>query len=261
MRRRTLSLLVFLTVLPASVRAQEPAELIQSMEDAVARFDYATAEARARDALARFDVLSPDQLVAVHTTLGILLHARSEPIEARRQFEAALSLNPRLELDSVLVSPRTRAFFQEIRESVPSEAAPSAVPEIRYVVLADPRPGAALRSLAFPGWGQFHKGEPTKGWTFALTGGAFTASALAAEFARGQAREAYVTAATPAEAERLYPAYNRWYRTRNVLTAGTVVIWVVSAVEALVTGEPETPESLALSPTPDALGVRLQVTL
>jgi hypothetical protein len=256
-----LCLLALLAVASEAQPALEPTELIRAMEDAVARLDYDTAELRAREALARFDALTPDQLVTVHIALGVLLHARNEPVEARRQFEAALSLDPALELDSVLVSPKTLQFFRDIQRTLRPGQGPPASPAIRYVVLSDPRPDAALRSLLLPGWGQFYKGDRAKGWAFVATGGTLAASTLAATFARSQARAEYTAATTDGEAEALYPAYNRWHRTRNALAIGTAAVWIASTLEALTTGEPVAREGGAVDLVPEGLGVQLRVSL
>ncbi|WP_412062382.1 hypothetical protein [Rubrivirga sp. IMCC45206] len=248
--------MALLALMAVSAAAQPaPADLLRAMEDAVARLDSEAAEARAREALA-LD-LSPDQLVTVHTTLGVLLHARGEPVEARRQFEAALSLDPALALDPVLVSPKTVEFFDEIQAKFAAPQAGPVVPTIRYVVLEDRRPGAALRSLALPGWGQFHKGDRAKGWAFALAAGASLAATGAASAARASARDAYLAAVTPADAERLYPAYDRWHRTRAALAVGTAAVWAAAALDALATGAPSPPASVR--PTPQGLALRVRL--
>ncbi len=266
---RPLALLILvaaMSVEPLAQTGDAPADLLRSMEDAVARLDYETAEARAREALARFDALTPDQLVTVHTTLGVLLHARNEPIEARRQFELALSLRPALTLDPVLVSPKTLQFFEEVKAEMEApEAGPGTI-EVRYVVLPDDRPAAALRSLVAPGWGQFYKGDEGKGWAFALTGGALAAGTVAAEVVRLRARADYAEATTPAEAERLYRPYNRWHRASTALARATTLVWAVAVLDALATGGPEAgsgtdAEAVSLRPAPEVGGVQLRVRL
>lgn len=255
--RRLVLVLAFAAV-PVAAQPVDPADLVRAMRDAVARLDDATAEARAREALARYEALTPDQLVEVHSTLGILLHARNEAIEARRQFEAALSLRPDLTLDPLLVSPKTVDFFDEIRAEVaPVSGEPTRGSAIRYVRVEDPRPGAALRSLAVPGWGQFEKGDRGRGLAFTTAWGVGLVGTLGAHLARADARRAYLDAETPEEATVLYPAYNRWHRARAGFAIGTGVVWAAAVVDALATGGPEAPEGLAIRPTPGGVAVRI----
>ncbi len=254
-------LLAFLLAVSAGAQPRSgPADLLRAMEDAVGRLDYETAEARAREALGRFDALSPDQLVTVHSTLGILLHARNQPVEARRQFEAALSLDPGLRLDPVLVSPKTVEFFDGVRETAGTGSATAGAPEIRYVVLPDPRPDAALRSLVVPGWGQFYKGDRGRGWAFAVTAGAVTAGAVAAHVVYLDADRAYDDGRLGDDFDALDDRRNRWKRIRGGLLGGAAVVWGAAALEALVTGGP-TVERLAVAPAPEGVGLSLRVGL
>ncbi|WP_420454620.1 hypothetical protein [Rubrivirga sp.] len=260
MRAVVLALLV-----AASAGAQPrsgPADLLQAMEDAVGRLDYETAEARAREALGRFDALSPDQLVTVHTTLGVLLYARNQPVEARRQFEAALSLDPGLTLDPVLVSPKTVEFFDEVRATAGPDSGTAGAPAIRYVVLPDPRPTAALRSLVLPGWGQFTKGDRAKGWAFAVAAGAVTAGAVAAHVVYLDAHREYnlPVPRTEEEFNALNDRQQLWLDVRNGLLNGAAVVWGAAALEALVTGGPAV-ERLAVEPASEGVGLSLRVGL
>ena len=255
--RLALVLLLSLSAPAALAQSSDPAGLVAAMRDAAARLDTDTAEARAREALAQFDRLSPDQLVEVHALLGVILHARDEPVEARRQFEAALSLNPDLSLDPVLVSPVTLAFFAAIRDAVSRTDGPVAPGVVRYVRVPDARPGAALRSLVLPGWGQVHKGETARGRVLAAAWGAGAAATVGAHLARAQARRRYLDAGTSAEAEARYPAYNRWHRARTGLALGMAAVWAVAVVDALARPQP-TP-AVALRPAVDGLSLRVRL--
>lgn len=232
--------------------------LLEAMRDAYGRLDYDTAEQRAREALARYEALSPDELVEVHTTLGILLHARNRPLEARRQFEAALSLDPGLGLDPLLVSPKTLEFFEEVRGSVSAPAEEGGVtPAIRYVRVPDPRSAAALRSLALPGWGQLHKGEQVKGWALVGLWAAAAGGSVAAHLARQAAEDDYLAARDPAEIAARYDTFDRWHRARGALALGAAAVWGYAVLDALVVGGPQEP----IQVTPTATGVALRVRL
>lgn len=256
------SLLVALLMASAAAAQPitSPGELLRAMDDAVIRADYDVAEARAREAIGRYEELSPDQLVKAHSTLGVLLHTRSAPVEARSQFEAALAIDPALTLDPVLVSPDTRAFFETVREDFEVEAV-TATPEVRYVVLEDRRGGAARRSLVAPGWGQFYKDDPVRGLAFAsaavVTGGGLLVSAL--QYA--EARSAYLGATSISEADRLYPATNRWSQRRDAFAIAAGVVWSAAVLEALLTGAPDAPETVTIEPASQGLGLSLSTRL
>lgn len=260
---------LFLTVwmLPANAPfaqpATAPADLLGAMRAAYERLDYATAEQRAREALAAYDLLSADQLVQVHTTLGLILFARNEPLEAREQFAAALSLDPVLVLDPLLVSPKTLDFFEGIRAGMETSGGDGREATIRYVRVRDPRPAATLRSLALPGWGQLYKGERAKGWALAGTWGLLAGGTVAAHVLRGQARQEYLDAVGSDEIAARYATYNAWHRARSGLALGTLAVWAYAALDALVLGGPagEAGHAVALEPAlvHGAPGVGLQV--
>ncbi len=253
-----------LALLVAASAAAQPAPsadaLVRAMDAAVERLDYEEAEARAREALARCDALtrcdalSPDQLVEVHTTLGVLLHTRGEPVEARRQFEAALSIAPDLRLDPVLVSPKTVEFFDGVRAAAAPRESPAGPQEIRYVVVPDPRPAAALRSLVVPGWGQFYKGDRGKGWAFVVTAGALAAGTAAAHLVYLDADRDYTQAGRGADFAALNARRDRWYTTRGVLVRGAAAVWGAAALDALVSGGPEATRRARGRPRPGGSG-------
>ena len=226
----------------ASAAAQpdaDPSGLLGAMRDAYARLDYTAAEHRAREALDAHDAFSADQLVEIHTTLGLILYARNEPLEAREQFQAALSLAPSLELDPLLVSPKTLEFFEGIRAAFTVGDGAMHAPAIRYVRVHDPRPAATVRSLVLPGWGQLYKGERVKGWALAGLWGATVGGAVTAHVLRGQARSDYLDATDPAEVAERYDRFNAWHQTRNALALGAAAVWAYATLDALILGGPE----------------------
>lgn len=216
----------------------ETAGLLDAMRDAYERLDYDTAERRAREALDRFDGLSADQLVEIHTTLALILYGRNEPLEARTQFEAALSLDPTLELDPVLVSPKTLDFFEEVKANASVNAPVVREPEIRYVRVRDLRPAATLRSLALPGWGQLYKGDSAKGWVLIGLWSTTAAATVTAHVLRAQAETDYLDATEPAAIAASYDTFNAWHQRRTALALGAAAVWTYAAIDALVLGGP-----------------------
>ena len=132
---RRLPALGLLLVLAAGPGAAQPAGVVEAVEAAYERLDYVAAEDLARAALGDYEAHPPDALVRLHTLLGLILYARGDALEAATQFRAALTLDPSLVLDPLLVSPATIDFFEDIRVSVQreqgAEATPGAV--VRYV--------------------------------------------------------------------------------------------------------------------------------
>ena len=260
-RATLLTFVLAAAALGPAARAQPARDLLRAIREATERLDYATAEARAREALARYDAFSPGELAEVHTTLGVLLAARAEDSDARTQFAAALSLDPGRRLDPVLVPPRTVALFESVRATA-APGAPAGPPVLRYVVLPDPRAGAALRSAVLPGWGQIHRGARGRGVAIAVGVGAMAAGALGAHVAYGAARDRYTAARTQEDIAQTSRTIDRLYRLRGNLAIATAVGWAVQTAEALVVGRPQAPTDEAAARLGVAgAGLRLTVPI
>ena len=219
--------------------ASDPDGVVAEVEAAYERLDYDAAEALAREALADFEAYAPDQLVRLHTLLGLIAYARGESLAASAQFRAALTLDRTLTLDPLLVSPATIGFFEETKATFLREQASGTAPlgeGVRYVVVYDPRPSAFVRSLVLPGWGQRYKRETAKGWALTGVWAAGIAGAATAEVMRRDARDAYLTESDPGLVESRYATLNRWHWARNGLTLGVAAVWVYAAFDAGVLG-------------------------
>jgi hypothetical protein len=256
------AVLTLVLVSPATAQpGPDPATAVASVESAYEALDYAQAEALARAALARPEVFTRGQLVRLHTTLALLLYARNDALGAAQQFRAALSLDPTLALDPVLVSPVTLSFFEEVKGTYLDEQAGGDRPEppVRYVVVRDSRPGAALRSLVLPGWGQRARGQRLRGWLLTAAWGATVGGGIAAHVQRDRARDAYLEETDPDLVEDRYRTYNNWHRLRGGLLAGAAVVWAGAVIDALATGAPEAPAQARVSVAPAGAGLRLSV--
>ncbi len=204
------------------------------MLDAYQQLDYERAETFAQEVLSNYRAYPLDVLTRVHTTLGIIKYARNNPSESREQFEAALSIDPELTLDPALVSPKILAFFAEIKdqESRPDTAVAGAA-QVRYIVLKDPRPAAAMRSMIWPGLGQMYKGEQKKGLLLTGLWSVTAGGAVIAHFQRQQAGRLYRRSREPENISDLYNTYNRRNKVRNGLVLAAAGVWIYSYIDAL----------------------------
>ncbi len=241
--------LAALCVAPAWSQVTDPPPL-EAIWEAYQALDYDRAQQLAQAALDAYE--APEELAQVHVVLGLIAFSQNDQGVATRQFTDALVLDPSVELDPLLASPKTLDFFEEIRtslaragrdEALESEAAP------RYVLVRDRRAEAALRSMVVPGWGQLYKGQRTKGrvlvglWVGAVAGTATT------HILRQQSRDTYLDATDPDEVLDRYDTFNQWHKTRNALVLGTAAVWVYSYVDALIGGQAPERRNLLITPT------------
>lgn len=176
--------------------------------------------------------LTLDRLVELHKVVGFVAFSTGRIDEAENSFRSALSIEPDLRLDSLYVSPKILAFFRDVKARFLTEAPEPGRREIRYLVLEDRRPAAAVRSLVVPGWGQIYKGERRRGILMLTAAGGTALGALLTHFAMNNAHDRYLEATDPGEIASRYDRYNTLYRVRNTLFLATAVTWAWSYFDA-----------------------------
>lgn len=240
--------------LAGGARAQDRAAVVAEIREAYQALDYGGAETKARRALATYTDFTVDQLVEIHTLLGLVTFTLNKPEEARRQFEAALSLRENLELDPLFTSPKILAFFEQVKTEWQARNAGTPPPgSIQYIQIEDRRAGAAMRSLLLPGWGQHYKGERRKGWILMGLWGLTASGTVMAHLLRRQAEDRYLKTTDPALFDRRFDTLNTWHKVRNNLALATLGVWAYSYVDALLFRAPFTPaqrRNLVVLPAP-----------
>ena len=230
--------LLFCLLMPSVVWGQEEdRQLVVDMREAFQGLDYDQAEVLAGEILARYEMFSTDELIETHVTLALIRYAQNRQSEAELQFVSALSLKPDLELDPVLVSPKVITFFEELKASRDQVEQETETPGAsRYIFVQDPRPAAAIRSMIVPGWGQFYKDEPVKGYVFAGAWVGSVGATIVTHIRRQDAARAYRLARDPDDITEKYNTYNRTHKLRNAMFLTAASVWVVSYIDALLNG-------------------------
>lgn len=238
------------------------AEVIEEISSAYERVDFEVAERRIKGALDRYEDFSPNELAQIYVFSALINYAKDDPSTAESQLAYAFQLNPGLELDPIISPPGFVEIGDRLKRAIQeSGEAATDQPEVRYLVLSDPRPGAAMRSMILPGWGQLYKGDKTKGYrvlgAWTLTAG----STLAAHIIRNNAENNYLDAISSEEAISLYDDFNRWHQIRNNLFLASAGIWVYSYLDALIYQTPPENRRISLYTAPGVSGPYMQLTV
>lgn len=221
-----------LILLAAGLYAQESRPSVADIQRAYDSLKFDEAEKLARQAMTTAEAYAPGELVQIHLLLGYIEFTQKQNAGARQHFESALSLQPGLELDSLLVSPRIVRFFEQVKNEYRVGIA-SGEPAVKYIVVKDQRLAALRRSLVLPGWGQRHLQRPRSGWIYTI--GFLTAlgAGLSLHLLQDQAHDRYLAALTPEEIAREYDAYNQRYRLRNAALAAAAGIYAVNIFDLM----------------------------
>ncbi len=227
--------------------AQSSEATLAEMRLAFQQLNYMAAKACGEKALQNWQKLAPQNLIEVYRVLGIIAYTEGDFFEAKKYFEAALSLDADLKLDSLYISPKIQKFLREVKENLTAHNGHAPV-ALRYVAVPDSRPAAAMRTLLFPGLGQLQKHQPRKARVMMIAASAGLATTGVLYFRREAARESYLSATTIARAATTYKRYNLFNRARNGAAVATAGIWLYSFFDALLAAPNQPAARLGLAP-------------
>lgn len=180
-----------------------------------------------------------DELITIHQFTALSFYHVGKIDSARSHFLSLLSIAPAFELDPIKISPKIIDFFNQLKEEIPDRGTDTPIGYTKYVFVEDLRPGATLRSMVLPGWGQIHKGQKKRGW---IMGGAFLSSFAATGislYLEKKNHDEYLDSSTPSAIEENYQTYDDWFKRRKFFTISTLSIWAVAVLDALWSPYPQ----------------------
>lgn len=265
--KKNISFAVALTFLvfpyAALFAQQESSKTVEQIREYYDQLLFAEAEKQAQEALKKYENFTPGQLEEIHKILGLIYFSQNKPTQAREQFENALSLNADLKLDPLYVSPKILEFFDSVkRDWLAAKKEEEQQVSVRYLVVEDTRPAAALRSMVLPGWGQFYKGEKKKGIVLSTLWGVGVVGTVLAHIARNNAEDDYLAETDPQKIGSRFSTFNNYHKLRNSLAAFSAAVWVVSYLDAILSRSHSHPQpARKVSFSPNWMGHRPGLTL
>ena len=235
-----IGLLVYISATNEVVYAQlDTSRILEDIRSAYERLDFTIAEARINEALEEYEQFSPQELSEIYVIYSLILFAQSDLTAAASQLRLAVQLNPSLVLDPIDTPPRLFQLFEEIKQAQEDQSEQVGNrQEVRYLVIYDPRAGAALRSMVVPGWGQLYKGDKRKGIILTSLWGITASGSIVAHVNRKQAQRHYRASETQDQTQSRFRAYSNWHKVRNNLILAAASIWAYSYIDAVVWGRP-----------------------
>jgi hypothetical protein len=227
--------------------AQSKEEALAEMRLAFQQLNYAAAQTAGEKSLQDWQKLAPAELIEVYQVLGIIAFSEGDFFKAKTHFEAALSLAPDLKLDALYVSPKIQQFLQEVKDNLANNGHTPAV--LRYAIVPDLRPQAALRSLLLPGLGQLQKQQRGKARMMMIAAGIGVVTTGVLHARRAAAQESYLSATTIAKAASAYDRYNLLNRARNGAALATAGVWLYSFFDALLAPPNQPALQIGISPS------------
>lgn len=178
MYRRALFIVLCCALGPGYAQEVPEDSLVRMLEAAKTYYnsgEYENAINELENALQYLKQLEQGDQVEAYKYLAFSYVAFGDNAKAKEQFKKALILNPGLELDPAVVSPKIIKVFEEAKSEMASVTPPVIEPEPEpEPVTSGKRPstfGALWRSCLLPGWGQKYKGESKKGSQLMIAAG------------------------------------------------------------------------------------------
>jgi hypothetical protein len=165
---------------------------------------------------------------------------------SEKAFVSILKLDENFTLDTINVSPKIVAYFNDLRTKFLSEKKNEnknhtikidsilTIERLKLKSEFENYRQALWRNLILPGWGNIYITKDTKGYFFA---GAFTISLFSSiyfMFDSNKKEKDYLSEINPDLISEKYSKYNSSYKTRNISIAFTALIYVYSQLDFLL---------------------------
>lgn len=226
-------ILIFINILTIILVAQINKISVSQIEEAYNNINFERSILLSGQAIENDTLYSVDELVEIYKLRGFTFFHLGKEKEAEKAFNTVLTLHPNLELDPVTVSPKIIDFFNGLKQENTTTISNTINLENKYILVEDPRPSSALRSLILPGWGQYYKGEKNKSYivfsVFTLNSTALIISLIKEK----SSRDDYLNSKEANTIQSKYDTYNSWSKTRQYLTYSEIIIWAYAFADAL----------------------------
>lgn len=219
-------------ILPAYSQSDD--EPLNVVESALRLYDMgklSEAEHTALRALARSDTLNRLDKYNLHKLLAFVAIANEDDEGGKIQFISALRNNPNMLPDPITWSPKVRRVFELARLEFQREQNL----ELRKMLALEAEIGrsASIRSLIFPGYGQYYKGQRSKS---AIIASSFLASASLLIYnyiIQSDLRQRYLDANNPIDAQKRWKEYRDNVYMVNITAIMAISIYSYSYFDAL----------------------------
>lgn len=195
--------------------------------------EYESAISELENALQYLKQLESTDQVEAYKYLAFSYVAFGDKEKAKKQFKRALALEPRMELDPTIVSPKIIKVFEEAKAEMKIESTPVQPEPPKPVVPAGKKrvskTSALMRSCCVPGWGQMYKGYSSKGKRIMIASGITFGTSVFSLIMREAAHNAYLDIEKGAPQHEFNDAYKKYRVWYNITAINLTLFGVVYA--------------------------------
>jgi hypothetical protein len=228
-----LASLIFALLLGFSLLVWAADDPVQPIRDAYDNGDFNQAEFLALKALQRPENLTSSQVIEVRKLLAFCYVALDDTASAMSEFMKVLEANPKLTLAPLYISPKIISVFEEAKRQYKLKPHTKEVQTPENICL-----NAAWHSLLIPGWGQFKKNQPNRGYIFMATQTAALGSWIGLMVMTENAHNDYLNETNPSQMNNKFDRYQTTLRVRNTVGIFALTVYVASFLDCLYGPEP-----------------------
>ncbi|MCC6475737.1 hypothetical protein IT157_01665 [bacterium] len=230
-----------------------PSPLVQESDSLFHAGDYEKVELLALRAEQDTLSLSVEDRIALHLNGAYSLIMLSREDDARRQYEKALLLNSDLVLDPVLVSPKFRGLFEDVKLGMQREQI--AEPK-RGVVTRGARPLSLALNLFVPGVGHLQEGRTLRGVGYLALEAAMVGAWIYYAGEASDSRAAYLAEQDRTRVPGLYDEYDSDYRVMRAAASTAGAVYLLSQIDLVLYRKQDVAITVLPMPQGARLGIR-----
>ncbi len=264
--------LFFLLVISTLAYAQQETDSIAVLKKEFEGFKYKQVITGAQRLLEHINMLNENQIIEIYKLKGISHFTLSDDKGARNCFLQILNIDSSFAFDSSKTSPKIISFFNKLkveyskeimREKLFGRIKTDTVFIIKNVPVKVPDDNlkqTMIRSILFPGLGQFYNNENVKGLILTSLGAAALASSIYFIIDSNKKKNDYLNATDINTINNKYNLYNTAYKMKNISLISFAAIWLYSQVDALFFRGKRKPNAIAnlqISPGTYSLTINL----
>ena len=193
--------------------------------------DVSGAEYLALKALNRRNNYQTGELAEIHKYLALCYIARGERLSAVDEFVKMLELNPQFRFRRQVTSPKIMTIFEEAMREFQNILdsnleKPTAETDTKWR-------SAAVRSIIFPGLGQFYKGDKVKGYIFSGSGIVSVSGLVYSQIKYSDAHDDYLRAVEVDDINEKYDKFNSYYKIRNATAVISAAVYLYNIYDCV----------------------------
>ena len=235
----------FFFVFAALAFAQQEADSIASLKKEFEGFKYHEVIDNAQLILERKDNLTKEQLIEVYMLKGISHFSLQDDAGAKECFLQILKIDSTFSFDPVKTSPKIISFFNDLKDEFTKEKIRENLAEkiktdtvfitqkVPVKVPDEELKQTMIRSIIFPGLGQFYKNEKFKGLLLTSLGAIALTSSIYFIIDSNNKEETYQNAIDKNSIMEKYNSYNTAYKMKNISLISFAAVWLYSQIDAL----------------------------